>query len=302
MAAGAEAVAASEAVHHGASGVRDGRAESRDAQRGLNCVKTDKCPDARHAAPTKCTGWLAKRRDRCHRTGASVPFTPPPAPGRPQGVTRGFGWHPAPLSRRRSVLITLERPWARRAARRAPRGSARGFLARLQRRVRRTHDERARLPAASRGLERDPRRGRRTARLEDVRAIHCRRPKRPHIADTIPKPYWTWAQNQAHTALLDVLAALPVVPWISNPHADRPAAHKPQQLVAATRCGRSCGAAQPDHSDPAAARGFTKAIDGPLNGKLVLGGHMSVGEGRALMVATRHVDPSASPDRTSRSR
>ncbi|MCX5443540.1 hypothetical protein OHO83_45220 [Streptomyces sp. NBC_00569] len=88
--------------------------------------------------------------------------------------------------------------------------------------------------------------GRRTARLEDVRAVHCRRPKRPHIADTVPKPYRTWAQSQADAALVNVLAALPVVPWISNPHADRLAAHKPQQLVAATRCGRSCGAVQPD--------------------------------------------------------
>lgn len=64
-------------------------------------------------------------------------------------------------------------------------------------------------------------------------------PKRPHIADTVPKPYRTWAQNQAHAALLDVLAALPVVPWISNPHADRPqtaAACRRDPLRAVVRC------------------------------------------------------------------
>ncbi|MGW4390887.1 hypothetical protein [Streptomyces sp. NPDC004685] len=38
--------------------------------------------------------------------------------------------------------------------------------------------------------------GRRTARLEDVRAVFWRRPKHPHIADTIPEPYRTWARTR----------------------------------------------------------------------------------------------------------
>ncbi|MFF2476693.1 hypothetical protein [Streptomyces sp. NPDC058066] len=83
--------------------------------------------------------------------------------------------------------------------------------------------------------------GRRTARLEGVRAVHCRRPKRPHIADTGPKPYRMWAQNQADAAFLNVLPALPGVPWV-NP-ARRPpgrpqaaAAHRRDPLRADLRC------------------------------------------------------------------
>lgn len=83
--------------------------------------------------------------------------------------------------------------------------------------------------------------GRRTARLEGVRAVHCRRPKRPHIADAGPKPYRMWAQNQADAAFLNVLPALPGVPWV-NP-ARRPpgrprvaAAHRRDPLRADLRC------------------------------------------------------------------
>ncbi|MEV6701558.1 hypothetical protein AB0M68_31085 [Streptomyces sp. NPDC051453] len=143
--------------------------------------------------------------------------------------------------------------------------------------------------------------GRRTARLEDVRAVHCRRLKRPYIADTVPELYRTWAQNQVDAALLNVLAALPGVPWINNPHADRLAAHKPSSSSPRPAAGGLTVPCSLIADDPAAARGFTKAIDGPLNGKPVLGGRIPVEEGRALMVATRHVNPSTSPDRTSRS-
>ncbi|MCX5443786.1 MULTISPECIES: ATP-grasp ribosomal peptide maturase [unclassified Streptomyces] len=132
--------------------------------------------------------------------------------------------------------------------------------------------------------------GRRTARLEDVRAIYWRRPGRPLIADSVPEPYRTWAQNQADAALLNVLAALPGVPWINNPHADRLAAHKPQQLVAATRCGLTVPRSLVTNA-PAAARDFAKQIDAPLICKPVLGGRLPIEEGRALMVATHHVDP-----------
>ncbi|MER5880675.1 ATP-grasp ribosomal peptide maturase [Streptomyces sp. NPDC001910] len=132
--------------------------------------------------------------------------------------------------------------------------------------------------------------GRRTARLEEVRAVYWRRPARPRIADTVPEPYATWAQNQADAAMLNLLAALPGVPWINNPHHDRIAAHKPQQLVAATRSGLSVPRSIITNN-PAAARAFAKEVDGPLICKPILGGRLDVGDERRLMVATHRVDP-----------
>ncbi|MGP4089116.1 ATP-grasp ribosomal peptide maturase [Streptomyces sp. KR55] len=137
--------------------------------------------------------------------------------------------------------------------------------------------------------------GRRTARLEDVRAVYWRRPGRSAIADTVPEPYATWAQNQADAAMLNVLAALPGVPWINNPHHDRLAAHKPQQLTAATRCGLRVPRSIITN-DPNAARTFAKQVNGPLICKPILGGRLPVGEDRALMVATHHVDPATFDD------
>ncbi|MDG4857067.1 ATP-grasp ribosomal peptide maturase [Streptomyces sp. T-3] len=129
----------------------------------------------------------------------------------------------------------------------------------------------------------------RTARLTDVRAVYYRRPGRPQIADTVPDPFRTWAQNQADCALLNVLAALSVR-WINNPHLDRIAAHKPQQLVAAARAGLRVPRSVITN-DPEAARRFAKRINGPLICKPVLGGRLPVPEGRNLMVATHKVDP-----------
>ncbi|MFD5627926.1 ATP-grasp ribosomal peptide maturase [Streptomyces sp. NPDC127072] len=137
--------------------------------------------------------------------------------------------------------------------------------------------------------------GRRTARLEDVRAVYWRRPGRSAIADTVPEPYATWARNQADAALLNLLAALPGVRWINNPHHDRIAAHKPQQLTAATRCGLKVPRSLITN-DPGAARDFARQVDAPLICKPVLGGRLPVEEGRALMVATHHVDPAEFDD------
>ncbi|MFE6097993.1 ATP-grasp ribosomal peptide maturase [Streptomyces massasporeus] len=134
--------------------------------------------------------------------------------------------------------------------------------------------------------------GRRTVRLEDVRAVYWRRPGRPVIADAVPEPYATWAQNQADCALLNVVAALPGARWINNPHRDRIAAHKPQQLVTATRCGLRVPRSLIT-SDPDAARDFARQVAGPLICKPVLGGRLPVDEGRDLMVATHYVDPVA---------
>jgi ATP-grasp ribosomal peptide maturase len=131
--------------------------------------------------------------------------------------------------------------------------------------------------------------GRRTVRLEGVRAVYWRRPARPLIAATVPQPYHLWAQNQADAAMLNVLAALPGVPWINSPHADRVASHKPQQLVAATRCGLRVPYSLITNS-PDAARAFAKEVGGPLICKPILGGRLDVGEDRQLMVATHRVD------------
>ncbi|MEU0786690.1 ATP-grasp ribosomal peptide maturase [Streptomyces sp. NPDC006173] len=132
--------------------------------------------------------------------------------------------------------------------------------------------------------------GRRTARLEEVRAVYWRRPARPRIAGTVPEPYATWAQNQADAAILNLLAALTRVPWINNPHHDRIAAHKPQQLIAATRVGLTVPRSIITNN-PAAARAFAKEVDGPLICKPILGGRLDTGGERRLMVATHRVDP-----------
>ena len=130
--------------------------------------------------------------------------------------------------------------------------------------------------------------GHRSVRLSNVRAVYYRRPGRPVIADTVPGPYRQWARDQADCALLNVLAALPVR-WINNPHHDRLAAHKPQQMVAAVAAGlrvpRSIITNDPDR-----ARAFAAEIAGPLICKPVLGGRLDVGAGRQLMVATHTVD------------
>lgn len=131
--------------------------------------------------------------------------------------------------------------------------------------------------------------GHRSVRLEDVRAVYYRRPGRPVIADSVAEPYVTWAQNQADAALLNVLSALPVR-WINNPHFDRVAAHKPQQLVAATRSGLNVPRSIITN-DPDAARTFAKQVNGPLICKPVLGGRLNTGEARELMVATHRIDP-----------
>ncbi|MFE9820424.1 MvdC/MvdD family ATP grasp protein [Streptomyces sp. NPDC005773] len=135
---------------------------------------------------------------------------------------------------------------------------------------------------------------RRSVQLGDVRAVYYRRPGRPVIADTVAEPYTTWAQNQADAAMLNLLSALPVR-WINNPHHDRIAAHKPQQLVAAARAGLRV-----PHSiitnDPASARSFAKTVNGPLICKPVLGGRLNTGTERQLMVATHRVDPAGFDD------
>ncbi|WP_326772985.1 ATP-grasp ribosomal peptide maturase [Streptomyces sp. NBC_01445] len=132
--------------------------------------------------------------------------------------------------------------------------------------------------------------GRRTVRLEDVRAVYWRRPGRSAIDAAVPEPYRTWARNQADAAMLNLLAALPGVRWINDPHRDRLAAHKPQQLLAATRCGLRVPRSLITN-DPVAAAAFAKQIDGPLICKPLLGGRLDVGEERQLMVATHQVDP-----------
>lgn len=134
----------------------------------------------------------------------------------------------------------------------------------------------------------------RSVRLEEVRSVYYRRPGRPVISSNVTEPYATWAQNQADAAMLNLLSALPVR-WINNPHLDRVAAHKPQQLVAAT----SAGLRVPRSiitNDPDEARSFAQAVNGPLICKPVLGGRLNTGADRQLMVATHRIDPAAFDD------
>ncbi|WP_406287435.1 ATP-grasp ribosomal peptide maturase [Streptomyces sp. NBC_00209] len=136
--------------------------------------------------------------------------------------------------------------------------------------------------------------GHRSVRLQDVRAVYYRRPGRPRIADSVPEPYATWAQNQADAAILNLLSALPVR-WINNPHHDRVAAHKPQQLVAAARAGLRVPRSLITN-DPDEARAFARTVGCPLICKPVLGGRLDAGGERQLMVATHRVDPTRFDD------
>ncbi|MCE7078884.1 ATP-grasp ribosomal peptide maturase [Streptomyces sp. ST2-7A] len=136
--------------------------------------------------------------------------------------------------------------------------------------------------------------GHRSVRLSDVRAVYYRRPGRPVIADTVPESYKQWAQNQADCALLNLLSALPVR-WINNPHFDRLAAHKPQQLVAAVKAGLRVPRSIITNN-PETARAFAEEIEGPLICKPVLGGRLDMGDERQLMVATHAVDPAEFDD------
>ncbi|MFF3173998.1 ATP-grasp ribosomal peptide maturase [Streptomyces sp. NPDC057900] len=134
----------------------------------------------------------------------------------------------------------------------------------------------------------------RSVRLEEVGAVYYRRPGRPVISDTVTEPYTSWARNQADAAMLNLLSALPVR-WINNPHLDRVAAHKPQQLVAATRAGLRVPRSVITN-DPDEARSFAKAVNGPLICKPVLGGRLNTGSARQLMVATHRIDPATFDD------
>lgn len=131
--------------------------------------------------------------------------------------------------------------------------------------------------------------GYRPVRVEDVRAVYYRRPGRPIVAEHVPEPYATWAQNQADAALLNVLSALPVR-WINNPHLDRLASHKPQQLVMAVRSGLRVPRSIITN-EPQAARDFASGINAPLICKPILGGRLNGGTERALMVPTHPLDP-----------
>ncbi|MET7640671.1 MvdC/MvdD family ATP grasp protein [Streptomyces sp. NPDC005438] len=132
--------------------------------------------------------------------------------------------------------------------------------------------------------------GRRSVRLEEVRSVYYRRPGPPVIPQDVPEPYATWARHQADAALLNVMAALPVR-WLNNPHQDRLASHKPQQLVHATQAGLRVPRSIITN-DPQAALGFAADINGPLICKPVLGGRLDTGTQRPLMVATHVLDPS----------
>lgn len=131
--------------------------------------------------------------------------------------------------------------------------------------------------------------GARRGRLEEVRAVYWRRPGRSAIAGQVPDPYRAWARDQADCALLNVLAALPVR-WINNPHSDRYAAHKPQQLGVATGCGLTVPRTLITN-DPQAARRFAAEIGGPIICKPILGGRLEDPGERRRMVPTHPVDP-----------
>lgn len=134
----------------------------------------------------------------------------------------------------------------------------------------------------------------RSVRLDTIRSIYWSRPGRPAVDETIPDAYRSWARDQADAALLNVLAALPVR-WLNNPHVDRPASHKPQQLAVATRCDLTVPRTLVTN-DPVAARKWASEIGGPIVVKPVLGGRLNDPAGRRRMVPCHEVDPDTIDD------
>ncbi|MEZ0069466.1 ATP-grasp ribosomal peptide maturase [Streptacidiphilus sp. MAP12-20] len=134
----------------------------------------------------------------------------------------------------------------------------------------------------------------RTVRLDDVRSIYWHRPGRPHVDEAIPDAYRVWARDQADAALLNLLAALPVR-WLNNPHTDRPASHKPQQLALASRCGLTVPRTLVTNV-PEAARKWAADLGAPIICKPVLGGRLDDPGERRRMVPAHQVDPNSLDD------
>lgn len=129
----------------------------------------------------------------------------------------------------------------------------------------------------------------RSVRLEEVRAVYYRRPRLPSVADHIPEPHRTWANEQALAGLLGTLYALPVR-WVNRPDTDGIASHKPGQLPVADRFGLRTPRSLITTS-PEAARAFTKTIGGPVICKPLMGGPLRYEDGRRNGVPTHLIDP-----------
>lgn len=99
-------------------------------------------------------------------------------------------------------------------------------------------------------------------------------------------PYRAWAGGQADAALLNSLAALPIR-WINDPHRDRLAAHKPQQLAVAADCGLRVPRTLITN-DPESAADFADQLGSAVVCKPVLGGRIDI-DGDRLMVPTHVV-------------
>ncbi|WP_269858735.1 ATP-grasp ribosomal peptide maturase [Streptomyces sp. RPT161] len=129
----------------------------------------------------------------------------------------------------------------------------------------------------------------RSVRLEEVRAVYYRRPALPTVAEEIPQPHRTWAEDQALAGLLGTLYALPV-PWVNRPDRDGIASHKPSQLPVAAASGLRTPRTLIT-MDPEAAARWCKAVDGPVICKPLMGGPLHYPDGRRQGIPTHLIDP-----------
>ena len=128
----------------------------------------------------------------------------------------------------------------------------------------------------------------RTLRLETVRSVYFRRPRRPQVRPGMSPEARKVAEREARLGFGGLLVALPC-PWLSPPGKAADAEHKPLQLRVAVDAGLSVPRTLITN-DPEAARDFADSVGGrlvykpfyPVRGRV---------EGRAAAVYTSLVDP-----------
>ncbi|MGP4109786.1 ATP-grasp ribosomal peptide maturase [Streptomyces sp. 4N509B] len=133
---------------------------------------------------------------------------------------------------------------------------------------------------------------RRSVRLEAVRSVYFRRPKRPQMPRGMSPEARKVAEREARLGFGGLLAALPC-PWLSPPGKAADAEHKPLQLRVAVDSGLNVPRTVITN-DPNAARDFADSVDGrlvfkpfyPVRGRL---------EGRNAAVYTSLVEPADLP-------
>ncbi|WP_164543544.1 ATP-grasp ribosomal peptide maturase [Streptomyces mobaraensis] len=128
---------------------------------------------------------------------------------------------------------------------------------------------------------------RRAVQLKEVRAVYYRRPGLPVLSPHIAPDYRDWAVSQALVGMVQILTSLPVT-WMHHPDVYRASAHKPGQLVTATKSGlrvpRSLVTNSLDH-----VRRWAGRLDAPMVCKPIAAASISVPGSPPSMLPTRPV-------------